>query len=42
MSEQLPIEMRSGNRLRSAAEFHRLADVPREVEWFANSRAQRR
>jgi hypothetical protein len=25
-----------GNRLLTAAEFHRLADVPPEVEWFAN------
>ena len=24
------------NRLLTAAEFHRLADVPPEVEWFAN------
>ena len=26
----------SSNRLLTAAEFHRLADVPPEVEWFAN------
>ena len=36
MSGQLPTEIRSGNRLLTAAEFHRLADVPPEVEWFAN------
>ena len=35
MSEQLPTEIRP-NRLLTAAEFHRLADVPPEVEWFAN------
>jgi integrase/recombinase XerD len=35
MSGQLPTEIRS-NRLLTAAEFHRLADVPPEVEWFAN------
>ena len=32
----LPTEIRPGNRLLTAAEFHRLADVPPEVEWFAN------
>ena len=36
MSELLPTEIRPGNRLLTAAEFHRLADVPPEVEWFAN------
>ena len=36
MSEQLPAEIRSSNRLLTAAEFHRLADVPPEVEWFTN------
>ena len=36
MSERLPIEIQPGNRLLTAAEFHRLADVPPEVEWFAN------
>jgi integrase/recombinase XerD len=37
MSGQLPTEMiPSSNRLLTAAEFHRLADVPPEVEWFAN------
>ena len=35
MTDQLPIRI-SGNRLLTAAEFHRLADVPPEVEWFAN------
>jgi integrase/recombinase XerD len=34
--DQLPAEIRSANRLLTAAEFHRLADVPPEVEWFAN------
>jgi site-specific recombinase XerD len=36
MSEQIPAEIRPGNRLLTTAEFHRLADVPPEVEWFAN------
>ena len=36
MSGQLPTEIRPSNRLLTAAEFHRLADVPPEVEWFAN------
>ena len=36
MSEQLPAGLRPSNRLLTAAEFHRLADVPPEVEWFAN------
>jgi integrase/recombinase XerD len=36
VSGQLPTEIRSGNRLLTAAELHRLADVPPEVEWFAN------
>jgi site-specific recombinase XerD len=36
VSDQLPTETRSANRLLTAAEFHRLADVPPEVEWFAN------
>jgi site-specific recombinase XerD len=35
-SAQLPAEIASANRLLTAAEFHRLADVPPEVEWFAN------
>src|SRR5271155_3226595 len=36
---QLPSEFtpaRVSNRLLTAAEFHQLADVPPEVEWFAN------
>src|SRR5271169_3148592 len=39
-----PIPARTANRLLTSAEFHRLADVPPEVEWFANltSRATRR
>jgi len=36
MSEQLPAEIARNNRMLTAAEFHRLADVPPEVEWFAN------
>ena len=35
-TDQLPTEIVPGNRLLTAAEFHRLADVPPEVEWFAN------
>ena len=34
--DQLPTEITPTNRLLTAAEFHRLADVPPEVEWFAN------
>ena len=33
---QLPAETAPRNRLLTAAEFHRLAEVPPEVEWFAN------
>ena len=33
---QLPAEAQPAGRLLTAAEFHRLADVPPEVEWFAN------
>ena len=36
MNDQLPAEIAPANRLLTAAEFHRLADVPPEVEWFAN------
>jgi site-specific recombinase XerD len=36
MSEQLPAEIAPASRLLTAAEFHRLADVPPEVEWSAN------
>src|ERR1700693_6012679 len=37
-SDQLPAEIPPArvSRLLTAAEFHRLADVPPEVEWFAN------
>ncbi len=35
-TDQLPTRIAPGNRLLTAAEFHRLADVPPEVEWFAN------
>lgn len=35
-SDQLPAEIVPANRLLTAAEFHLLADVPPEVEWFAN------
>lgn len=34
--DQLPTAIQPGNRLLTAAEFHRLADVPPEVEWFQN------
>ena len=34
--QQLPARITPGDRLLTAAEFHRLADVPPEVEWFAN------
>ena len=33
---QFPTEIVPADRLLTAAEFHRLADVPPEVEWFAN------
>ena len=35
-TDQLPARITPGSRLLTAAEFHRLADVPPEVEWFAN------
>ena len=35
-TDQLPTQVAPGSRLLTAAEFHRLADVPPEVEWFAN------
>ena len=35
-SGQPPTEIARGNRLPTAAEFHQLAAVPPEVEWFAN------
>jgi integrase/recombinase XerD len=34
--DQLPAEIAPAARLLTAAEFHQLADVPPEVEWFAN------
>jgi len=34
-SDQLPTGIAPGDRLLTVAEFHRLADVPPEVEWFA-------
>src|ERR1700730_5544453 len=33
---QLPTPVTSTERLLTAAEFHRLAEVPPELEWFAN------
>jgi integrase/recombinase XerD len=37
MTDQLTAQAPAhGSRLLTAAEFHRLADVPPEVEWFAN------
>jgi hypothetical protein len=36
MDDQLPIPIAPTERLLTAAEFQRLADVPPEVEWFAN------
>ena len=36
ITDRLPTRIAPGNRLLTAAEFHRLADVPPEVEWFAN------
>jgi len=35
-ADQLPTEIAPANRMLTAAEFHQLADVPPEVEWFAN------
>jgi integrase/recombinase XerD len=37
-ADQLPSEITPArvSRLLTAAEFHQLADVPPEVEWFAN------
>ena len=35
-ADHLPAEIPPAARLLTAAEFHRLADVPPEVEWFAN------
>jgi len=36
MNNPIPAQIAAGTRLLTAAEFHRLADVPPEVEWFAN------
>ena len=36
LADHVPAEIQPGARLLTAAEFHRLADVPPEVEWFAN------
>jgi integrase/recombinase XerD len=38
MSERLPTEIAPARAswMLTEAEFHRLADVPPEVEWFAN------
>src|SRR5712672_3297293 len=35
---QLPAQITPTERLLTAAEFHRLAEVPPEIEWFANIR----
>jgi integrase/recombinase XerD len=35
-TDPLPIQIAPTNRLLTAAEFQKLADVPPEVEWFAN------
>ena len=35
-TDPLPIQIEPTNRLLTAAEFQKLADVPPEVEWFAN------
>src|SRR5271155_3013034 len=35
---QLPAQITPTERLLTAAEFQRLADVPPEIEWFANIR----
>jgi len=36
LDDQVPAEIAPAGRLLTAAEFQRLADVPAEVEWFAN------
>ncbi len=38
MNDQLPTPITPTERLLTAAEFQRLADVPPEIEWFANIR----
>jgi site-specific recombinase XerD len=35
-ADHLPVQILPPGRLLTAAEFHRLADVPPEMEWFAN------
>src|ERR1700722_18957991 len=35
-TDPLPIQISPADRLLTAAEFQKLADVPPEVEWFAN------
>ena len=35
-TDHLPSQITPTTRLLTEAEFHRLADVPPEVEWFAN------
>jgi integrase/recombinase XerD len=35
-TDPLPIQIEPANRLLTAVEFQKLADVPPEVEWFAN------
>ena len=36
LDPQLPAPIVPTERLLTAAEFHNLADVPPEIEWFAN------
>ncbi len=36
MSDQIPLVVRNSERILTSAEFNALADVPPEVEWFAN------
>jgi integrase/recombinase XerD len=36
MTDQLPTSIMPAGRMLTAAEFHQLAEVPPEVEWFAN------
>jgi hypothetical protein len=38
IAPQLPAPIVPAERLLTAAEFHRLADVPPEIVWFANIR----
>ena len=39
MSAQIPLVPRNGERILTSAEFNSLADVPPEIEWFANIRS---